>query len=246
METAAEKAAREKKEAEEKSNLSPELKKLFEEQAAANLKFQQEMQETIKLTQNQNSQFLREALEGIKTSVTPPKQEEKLSDDDIEDMSQTQLVNHMLSEVGKMFEGSKTELDGKIEKVNSETNKERAERIVSEFKRDHEDFDEWKPELKEIINATPGLSLGDAYLLARQKNPEKASEMDEKYPPASGKGSNEEDSGNENEGRGKFGGMKPGSENNSEKKSDMTKEEASDDAWTETFGNISDLSELGN
>jgi len=115
--------------------------------------------------------------EGIKTQA-PPKGEET---PDMSEMSVGEVATYFLSEVKKMQENTnaKTEekLSGMAQKLDRKDRTAELERARSA--EGNEDFDDWLPEMKDLAESNPTLSINRLLGLARLENPEKATELRE-------------------------------------------------------------------
>jgi hypothetical protein len=184
-------------------------------------------------------QATQASVQGLTESIgkmsAPQKQEEKkVTDDDINTMTQAELVQHMFGGVRKMLDGVTERISKQVDEVTEVSHRTALTMDINQFRGAHKDFDDWIPEIKEKINSVSGLSAQEAYTLVKAANPEKAKELDTKYASIDDvKGASK---------KGSFGGMRPGQHsegkdgNLDENKQDMTRTEAADKAWEEAFG----------
>ena len=108
---------------------------------------------------------------------TPPKEEEKgLTQDEIDELKPSQLINHMLKEVGKMLEKNNEKVNANIQGVvatiqkvtDAEADKDAAMQIAG-VKKDfgEADFEKYRASMAKIVAATPGITARRAFLIAK-------------------------------------------------------------------------------
>lgn len=146
---------------------------------------------------------------------------------DLESLSRADFASHLLKQINKQFSKPIEELGNQIKEVQSSVSQVDSKTVVQHFADGHKDFWDWKPELEAIVKETPGISVERAYALARQENPDKAKELDQKYSPPS-------DEGKETK---PFGGLTPTSGQTS-KSTTMSSEEAVEAAWNDTMAEL--------
>lgn len=155
------------------------------------------------------------------------------SDKDLDEMSQSQLVGHVFKSLRGMLDNFGKEIHTKIDGLSTTFEKKEFGTEVERAKGAHKDFDDWIPEIKDIMTNNPNLKLEQAYTLARTGNAEKAKQMDDKY-----KVGLEEKKLDKQA----FGGLTPTSGGPSRELTDdgkpktLTQSEAGDLAWEKTFG----------
>jgi hypothetical protein len=170
---------------------------------------------------------------GGKPNGKPP-EEKPLTDKDIDEMSQSQLVSHMFKGMRSLLTDSNKEFSTKIENLSANFEKKNLMSEVDQMRSNHKDFDDWIPEIKEKMTASPTLSLDEAYTLVRKANATKSTEMDTKYKV----GLDDQD---KNKDKDVFGGLLPtsgGAKNLDDdgKPTTLTAKEAGEKAWDEVFG----------
>jgi hypothetical protein len=175
---------------------------------------------------------------GGKPNGKPP-EEKPLTDKDVDEMSQSQLVAHMFKGMRTMLTDTTKEFGTKIENLSANFEKKNLMSEVDQMRSAHKDFDDWIPEIKEKMTASPTLSLDEAYTLVRKANATKSTEMDTKY--KVGLDDKEKDKDKD-----VFGGLLPtsgGGKNLDDdgKPTTLTAKEAGDKAWEEVFGDHPNL-----
>lgn len=111
--------------------------------------------------------------------------EERIGDMDPEQMSNTDLLKVITETFADKLEERlgeiKTSMEGRITEVSTAFHSKNAQEQFKELSGTNPDIMEWIPEVKQVLNETPGLSLARALTIARQENPKKNSEMTKKY-----------------------------------------------------------------
>jgi len=179
-------------------------------------------------------------VQGIKEAATkPPKKDEEEgtppSERDLEGMSRTDFLAHIMKGVGKVVKESIGPVSQRIEDRSEKELEDTVNKAVKAAESDHKDFWEWKKEMGTELVKNPYLMPEDAYHLARLHNTEKATEMDKKFPSDEDTKKAREDEDKEK--RPGFGGLTPTSGQTVE--SDTMKfPEASEQAWQETAAHL--------
>lgn len=179
----------------------------------------------IKSTQNS-------LLQTLATRKEEPARKEEVSpsDEDINSMTQADLLKHITKVVGetvaKTSDSIRREVGTFSEKMTERVTREEVEK----FAQTHPDLFDMTNQIKKVIDETPGISISRAYNLARSENPELTKELDEKYYKQS------EDKDNPKPKP--FGGLTPTSGTTlgeDGKPVKMTPEDAASKAWEETL-----------
>lgn len=171
-------------------------------------------------------------------------QEEEDDDDDFEDddddevdvdsLSRKELIAH----INKMNEkGLARVLKPLMKQIEGLSNQTEADRMKQEFvaaKAKYSDLPQWKDELLANMKRNKDLSVEDAYLLARSKNPDKAKEIDTKAAQEA-----EEKERTENPKK-PFGGLMPtsGVKSEDDNTGKMDQTEASEKAWDQAMAGV--------
>lgn len=99
---------------------------------------------------------------------------------------------------------------------------------------------EWQHEMKDLAKEFPNATLQDLYQLARNRDTDKAMEMDKKYNTV------KEEPPQPSLQDQLFGGMSPaGSPPTTSGKTDKSFDDAAEDAWNQTFGSASQVAQEG-
>ena len=181
-----------------------------------------------------------DAVKGFKESSGGKKPEPpEKTEDDINTMSQAELVAHIFGGVRKMVDGSSSDLKTMISGVKTGVEDRELESSIRTFAAEHADFQEWIPEIKKLIQETPGLSVDRAYTIARQENLDKSTELDEKFKKEDTDAADKTD-------KPKFGGLMPTSgitleDSEDNKEGRLTQKDAAEKAFTEIFGEKPEL-----
>lgn len=154
-------------------------------------------------------------------------------DDNLEALTNAQLLKKIEARVLKIIKPALEQVDGVADAA---VGKEMAE-AVKQAAKDHPDFWEWKEEIAALAKKKPSLDPEELYTLVRNKNPDKAVELDGKAKKAAAKKKQDagEDVDDEGEPRVPFGGLTPTSGRNRSAKK-MNVAEAVEDAWQKTMG----------
>jgi len=158
--------------------------------------------------------------------------------DAINDLDNSQLVPLVLSEVGKLLDSKLKTLDTKIGATDQGIADDKIEKEFKALVLTNPDLFEWSGEIAELNKGTPGLSIKQLYTLARDGNPDKVAEMDEKFKKEGEEGDKDKDE------PGLLGFM-PTSGVTTEEDEKLTKEEAADKAWDDTLEEFPALAQLG-
>lgn len=170
-------------------------------------------------------------LEQLKTSNKPPdNQDDGPGDDDINSMSQAELVAFMAKQMQKAISSAVSPLREDVDSTKDEFTKNQLKTELNKFADEHPGVYDFIDELKVLFNETPGLSISRAYAIVRDENPEKASEIDKKY-----SGDDKEEAT-----RPKFGGLTPtsGLTLGGESEEKLTPKEAAEKAWNDVFADF--------
>ena len=155
-----------------------------------------------------------------------------LSDRELEMLPRRDFEARMLDKVRKeMIEPVSKELGSHKESVEEAA----IGRQVLAAVDDHKDFWDWKDEMIALGGRIPNATPEELYTLARTKNPDRATELDEKYKEA---GKDEENEEGKKTPKGGFGGLTPTSGHRTVPNQRMNREQAVGNAWTETMSGI--------
>lgn len=158
----------------------------------------------------------------------------RITDDDLEELSRGELVQHIIEQVNAANKPVIEEIKSSLDNTITTNTQNRIADEIKEFKKTHKDFDDWKPEMLERIKANPQLSISDAYTLVRSSDTEKAKMLDDKYkePPADNDVSDNKPT--------PFGGLRPGKQGSEQPPTNLSKDESVNAAWDEVMGDVSD------
>ena len=210
------------------------------------IKSQNALLETVKTmaeSSKGNADGLQQVVRSMETLaeglVNPPTAKEgDVSDDELEHMDRKDLLSLIEKKVGNLIDTKLESLGTDITEVKDSAAKTALLRQVERAKTDHPDFKHLQAEVLTEMKSNQHLTIDEAYVLAKGKNPEKMKEVDElmkKEAEEAGK-----DGGNGEDKDKKFGGLTPTS-GQTEAVTNMTKKEAGDKAWEETMGNIEQI-----
>jgi hypothetical protein len=192
-------------------------------------------------TENQNLvaglSVLNEKLDGLKPEDDDDSKKKKKSVDSrsLETMSRGEFLEVIFDKFEDMLDGKVKPLSDQITDVDDKTSKKELATQIKSAVKAHPDFWEWKDEMGAIANANPTLSVEDVYTLARTKDPERATELDEKFEKE--KGDKDKDEGEERE----FNpdapfALTPTSGVKVEGSENMTSDQAAEAAWDKVVG----------
>lgn len=137
----------------------------------------------VKQGQESNAALV-EQIKGLTTSITDgnkPPPDPDPDEDDVDDMPNSKLVAHILKSVEDVVGKQVGELSKDLKDFKLDIDTKDSKSTVQKFAEEHKDVYDWSDEIKKMFQETPGISIGNAYKLARMDNPEKATELDEKY-----------------------------------------------------------------
>lgn len=162
----------------------------------------------------------------VATKLAPPQDTGNPRDKgepDLEVMSNKELVEHVVKELSEKI---LKPVNAQITSVSNELQRTKGQGEIKEVSSKYPDFWEFKDEIEARVKSNPGLSLDDAYTLARKDNATKATEIDTK--------AREEREAKEREASTEtvFGGLLPTSLPVAPNQK-MTPKEASEAAWEE-------------
>jgi hypothetical protein len=155
---------------------------------------------------------------------------------DLESLGRKEFADIIVKAVvGRVKEDMFTPVESRMDSLhkNVETTGLKAE--MKSAQEAHPDFWDWKDEMGAKISQIPGLSVEEAYTLARSTDGDKALKLDEQYKketPSDG-----DDAGGKPSGS--FGGMRPGAVQ-SDPATDMKPDQAAEKAWEETMAELGD------
>jgi len=149
-----------------------------------------------------------------------------VDEETLNDMSQSELVTHMVSEMVKVVDKKVGVVNTNFEEVTSNLSNRMTKKDLSAFAKVNPEFLDISDQVKAELESNPSMNFEDAFTLAKAKLPEdRRIELEDKYKEPEGE-----------EGVQSFGGMTPTSgfvpEKGDEK---LTKEQASEKAWEQTI-----------
>ena len=182
---------------------------------------------------------IQERLENPRPPVSKePESKKGFGDMNLEAMDRMAFADAILSQVGSIVTDALKPLTGRIEEVGTESTKTAVAAMVVDARKVHPDIDEWVEEVRAEMEASPGLNLQKALTLVKAGNPEKATEMKEKFGEA-GSG----DVGVRGNDLNRFGGLPPGG-SQTEPSTRMSNDDAADAAWDSVLSTLDDPSIL--
>ncbi len=152
-------------------------------------------------------------------------EDEEVDDLDIERMSRTDFTKHIVDQVSKSV-GKPIQDDLAAHKLS--TDKAELAKQIQQAQTDHDDFMEYKDEIRALAQQHRSLSPEQLYGMAKLENPDKVKAVEEAKLKA--------DEGNKNKGK-SYGGMSGGSGAQTGKQN-MNKDEAAEEAWNETMADV--------
>lgn len=138
----------------------------------------QEGQRASKQVEQSVSALTNKLSDGINKKET---KDEKIADEDVDNMSNSQLIGLISKEVGSILDDRLKKTDERIEGTSKAITDDKLEREINELKDNHKDLFDWKTEIKTMAEQHPDLSPTRLYQLVRAENPDKAKELDTKY-----------------------------------------------------------------
>ena len=164
------------------------------------------------------------------------------TEEEVDDMSQSELLNHMMSGVADLMDTKVGSLSKNLDAFRGEVDNKDAKTVIRDFAKDHPEVYGYGKELQKIFTDTPGISMERAYNLVKFENPELVKDVEKEY-----LGKDEEDKSK----KPRYGGLTPTSRITSgdddtggdEKKMDAT--EAANTAWNEALEDFPALGSEG-
>jgi hypothetical protein len=149
---------------------------------------------------------------------------------DFDGSTPRQLYDHMMGQFTAMMENTiSSVLDSTLAPYAEQITGLRRDMVTDQGSREidrlqaaHKDFVDWVPEMKQLAQKHPSLSITEVYGLAKSSNPEKVSTLDKKYNPPPPPPVRPFSLGPSSQGQGSGGGNAP---------SRMNKQEAALDAY---------------
>ncbi len=161
----------------------------------------------------------------------------KMDDQVIDDMTGSQLAAHIISQIGDVVKDAVKPVSDKVDDVDVRHQTGVTKSLLNKAVDDHKDFWSWKDEMTALAGQHPSLTPQALYTLARDENPDKATEIDKEL---AKKNDDLDDDGKKKEEPQVFGGLTPTSGvSGKEGKSDMKSREAAESAWEQTMKEIS-------
>ena len=245
-----------------KAKTEDELKKAAEEAAAKSLKDMTDLQAAVKTQADENAKLLRgmQALAGVvKTqkdsldkmtssfedlSTRSANQDKPGSSDanqDVEALSRKEFLQDViLPQIGNIFDEKLKGISEKLENVSSDFESKNIRDEVKALQGNRSDFNDWKGEIAAELKKNSALSVEDAYLLARTRDPDKARKIDDDLATKA----KEEAAKKAAEQGGNFGGMRPSGGGDIEERDDMDEGEAAEKAWEDVEESLGGKAEL--
>jgi len=174
-----------------------------------------------------------------KVSEPSKKEDPEPDPDDINELDNVGLIKLVVGEVGKVVDDKLEAVGDSITATKQGLIDTRLEGEVKELMIENPDLLDWKSEMALISKDNPNLSLARLHSMARTEDPEKATELDEKY--------TESDDDKEDKTKGYLSLMPTsgGFEDADSDEKPMTSEEAADKAWEETLEDFPALGSMG-
>lgn len=200
--------------------------------------------------------FYQRQQQQSQTSDTDEDEEDtfmNFDDKSLEDLNRAQFMQVMMGQFSKMLEKNNKQLMERVESVDSKVHKNDVRAELQAVVDRYEDFPYFKDEVKKILADHPEYSIKAAYLMAKEDNPEKASQVAEQLKAAKDdkegddkdpSTENKSDDGSEQKRTSGYGGLTPTSGQREGKPANMSTKEAAEDAWAESMKGI-DLDGLG-
>ncbi len=99
--------------------------------------------------------------------------------EDLEKMSRSDFMAHITETIVTAIKKDVSDpLNKDIEDAKTSTERERLVREINTAKSDHSDFMNWGPEVRDLVQRNPNLSIEQAYQLARSQDGEKSITID--------------------------------------------------------------------
>lgn len=170
-----------------------------------------------------NLKAVSDELLGLKNAKPADKgdgNKKTVTDDDLEGMSRSEFMSHMLESVGKTIVDP---INVKLAKGEQATAANATKAEIKAVEDTYGDFWEFEDEVKNVLKANPSINIEDAYLLAKGKSPDKVATLETAAKKEAAKEKKEEDPK-------KFGGLLPTSGLTREN-SKMGLKDAAESAW---------------
>ncbi len=194
-------------------------------------------------------QSLVETVRGLATNNRQQPAEEpkkvtvkSLSKDELESLDRSQFFSYLMENIQATVLNAMTDVKGEVSSVKKKMTQSDVNSQVAQAQRDHDDFNDWVDEIKEKFSQIDGISVEEAYQLARAANPSKAKEIDARLAAEAAKDKDDDpedkpsDDGNDvpdGKKKGGHGGSPPEKTQGGDGEKDDAKnfKSAADDAW---------------
>lgn len=142
----------------------------------------QQQAESITKLQEGQAQFQSSMLELQKGNQTEPQDKRpSLTEAQLEELPRAEFMNHMMQQFSGVLDEKLKGVATSAEEAQSAARLVDAKQRVKEVMQANPDFNDFREEIKARIEATPGIDVEDALVLARAADPAKAKELGEKY-----------------------------------------------------------------
>lgn len=159
---------------------------------------------------------------------------------DLDTMSQKDFASFLMKQVGSLLDEKLGDVGKKVDSLAVDARRKDLTAEYNQLKTSHKDLDDWDAELRDLSQKHPNLSIRQLYTLARDGNPDKSKQLDEKYKSA--------DAGKKpDESLTLFGGYRPstktteGSEGKHEK---LTTTQALEKGWEDAVAKFPALTKM--
>ena len=246
-----------------KAKTAEELQKAADEAAEQSVKDMAALQATVKAQAEHGDKLLKgmQALAGVvkgqkdaidkmsgsftelsqRAAVAPAKGGNSgTSDQDVESLSRKEFLSDViLPQLGGMLDEKLKGISDRLDGVSSDFETKSVRDEVALMRGNRKDFDQWGTEVTKELKKNPSLTVEDAYLLARTRDPDKAKKIDDDI-----ETKEKEAAAKAAEQGGNFGGMRPSGGGEVEERDDMEQDEAADKAWEDVEESLGGKAEM--
>ena len=244
-----------------KAKTAEELQKLADEAAEQGVKDMAALQATVKAQAEQNDKLLKgmQALAGVvkgqkdaidkmsgsfedltKRAAAPAPSNSGASDQDVEALSRKEfLADVIMPQLGGLLDDKLKGINARLENVSSDFETKSVRDEVALMRGNRKDFDQWGAEVTKELKKNPNLTVEDAYLLAKTRDPDKAKKIDDDI-----ETKEKEAAAKVAEQGSTFGGMRPSGGGEVEERDDMDQNEAADKAWEDVEESLGGKAEM--
>lgn len=216
-----------------------ELKAALKKESEERGKMLQGLQSMALLLKNQGAAIEKLSKAPEPAKATPAKKSPG-NDQDLEALSRKDFMAVMFDGFSDVLEEKLKGISDRMETLSNDLESTSATSEVERVRSKHKDFDNWKAEVSKELQRVPDMSVEDALLLAKSKNPEKVDQLRKEAEKQDAEARKASEQGSKQP----FGGMRPSGGGEIEERTDMDDEESAEKAWEDLQESVGGEAEL--